>query len=413
MGIACWVGVALFVALPAEDPRAQAEQIFAVIDSAAGTATSPATVLQQLKKLAPKPQADYRVQYAYGVALAHEKRYVEALAVAERLVQQRPTFLPAHRLRVWLLITLRKQREALTALQQLAVALPKAELEEDAEEKCAEAARFLGVAIGFFAGPGIKQTTPTTLDTCRARVEKSLPPNRRAAFDEGLAEVKDRTLKKVTTAQAIPTAKDEERITELTGKQADLEKFRADVKRQTEDNEQQLRKYWDKLREEGQRTAANYDELARQAAIQDQAYQQAAFALQQLSAAYTNAKPSDQNNLTLRNNLLYATRAESVLANQLIQTQAGMEQLMRYANRIEGQMSAVVVEAQRLGLAFAEQEQVLKQQSEGIAHRRKKHEANITAKERRQNQRQATFSEYEELSYSAEKQRVLDATEPE
>ena len=114
------VALACMAAPAPSDLSVQIGKIFEVVESA-GTVGSPRTAVQQkLARLLPSPGDDHRVRYAYVVALIHEHRYPDALREVNALLKSQPKYLPGHHAPVWLLLTLHKYPEGLTALETLA-----------------------------------------------------------------------------------------------------------------------------------------------------------------------------------------------------------------------------------------------------------------------------------------------------
>ena len=110
------------------NPESQAKRIFDVAEAETPAGSSRDAIQSKLIKLAPAKADDYRVHYAYALALAHENRYSEALSATESIVKSKPKYLPARQTRAWLLLTLKRYSDSLKELEAVAMLLPAKEL---------------------------------------------------------------------------------------------------------------------------------------------------------------------------------------------------------------------------------------------------------------------------------------------
>src|SRR5262245_24262683 len=109
--------IAIAALLCIANPGSQVSRIFEVVDLPVTPGSPRNAIVQQLTKLAPAKDDDYRVKYAYTLALIHETRYTEALSSVTDLIKSKPKYLPAHHARAWLLLALRRYSDSLVELE--------------------------------------------------------------------------------------------------------------------------------------------------------------------------------------------------------------------------------------------------------------------------------------------------------
>jgi hypothetical protein len=178
------------VAVAAEPARDAVGQMLHAAES--GDPAALATVQKQHALLQKTRPNDPQAEYAYAVALVGLNRAAEALPLLERYVRDQPDDLAAARVRIWTELQLKRNVAALEHCEALAqrAAAPGQPATTVAETEVAEAAKFLGTAVGYLelqAG-GDKKARQAAKNRVLALVGR----RHLESFDEGRKVVLDR-----------------------------------------------------------------------------------------------------------------------------------------------------------------------------------------------------------------------------
>jgi hypothetical protein len=189
------------------DVKSQVARLF---DS--GTKNTPPAVaaaksqFEALQRVAPKGS---RLGYAYGVVLANQHKYREALPLIARYLEANPSDLEARHVKIWILVQDRKYSDAMEGLVDLS-----RQLQADPGDSHASAARFIGTMMGYLelARPGVVETDRKSAwkDTILFSLKEDDVP----AFEEGRNAVAARFMELQSTRRAVQekvTAAEEER----------------------------------------------------------------------------------------------------------------------------------------------------------------------------------------------------------
>ncbi len=409
------VAVALiFLAEPDQsDLSVQVNRIFDLVESSATSEKSRTAVQKQLVKLQASPGDDYRVRYAYVVALIHERRYPDALREVNALLKSQPKYLPAHHARVWLLLTLRKYPEGLTALETLAKALPQ-EATGEAEMANIEAAQFLGTGVGFFHGAGESRIKTPVRSQVESRIQARLSGKRREAYDAQVNVMADRFAEiRAGGEQATSDLKQAQQSAakDLESKQTALTKARSDTTAKTEATAEQLKARWNLLNSELAQLRTNYAELTAQSlAMRNQRIAAASeLATLELNSQNKNTTIAQQaSKAYIRHGPQYRQNIYE-FDLQLARAALAMEEMVRRGALAEAQMEQLVVAGQNVGETFAMQEWTFGKQEKALGLQKKKVDKQAIPKGPKIRARELDFSAYDEFSYETEKQRILDS----
>jgi hypothetical protein len=408
------VALACMAAPAPSDLSVQIGKIFEVVESA-GTVGSPRTAVQQkLAKLLPSPGDDHRVRYAYVVALIHEHRYPDALREVNTLLKSQPKYLPGHHARVWLLLTLRKYPEGLTALEALAKALPKEEATGEEELANIEAAQFLGTGVGYFEGPGETRIKTPVRAQVEARIQARLSGKRREAYDAQVKAVAELFAEiRAGGEQATSNLKQAKQSAadELESKQTALAKARSDTTAKAEATAEQLRARWNLLNSELAQLRTNYAELTAQSvAMRNQRIAAASeLATLELNSQNKNTTIAQQaSKAYIRHGPQYRQNIYE-FDLQLARAAVAMEEMVKRGVLAEAQMEQLVVAGQNVGETFAVQERTFGKQEKALGLQKKKVAKQAIPNGPKIRVRELDFNAYDEFSYETEKHRILES----
>lgn len=414
MRVALWCGMycSLFVApASADDLSARLDEIFATAETPPGK--NRAAVQERLTALAPAADDDHRVRHAYIVALLHESRHKDALREINLLVKSHPKYVPAQRLRAWLLLVQKKYTEALPVLDVLSRLIPSQESQGAIEAADLETAQFLGTAIGFFEGPGQLFLKEPVRQQYKTRIASRLEGRRREVFNEQIkavaaafAEFRDAGEERFASAEKKHT----EQLQAIQVKEDQVKAARQKAGTEAEKTAEQLRAEWNRLQTNWSALRNNYLELSAQDVA---AREQRSRVSTQLNQLARNTKDSNgkSNSFGQSEYDRYAPGLQNSIANLdnvIARIELKGAQLVQNAQVIEGQLQQIVVAGAEIGEQFAMQEQLMANEAKHLSAR----EARTKRKEPKGpklNERAHQFGSYERFSYEAEKQRVLDA----
>lgn len=407
-------GVFCILASPADaDVLAQAEKFFTLVESDVKPGASRALVLQKLKTLSPAADADYRLRYAHALALVHERQYTEALRELTAVVKEQPAYLPAQRLRAWLLLVQKKYTEALPALETISRLIPPQEAEAPEEDTYLQAAQFLGTAFGFLNGPGealVKEPVRAQYET---RIVARLEGKRRDAFDAqvaAVAEFYDDIKEHGEEAFLRALDRQSRSLAELHESQSQLAAARSQAATKEAASAKQLRDEWDKLQKRWNALRGRYNELASQALpLQTQRAQTA-------SQIYLLENPKPDSNGKIPSSARddynkfapLLTQAITRLDAQLLQLDLSMRDLAQQGLALESRMTQITLAGQEIGETFALQEMSFREEAKKLAAREARAKRK-TPKGPSVNERSRLYITYDDFPYELEKQQLLDS----
>ncbi len=395
------------------DVKAKALRIFDVAEASKPTVTSRAATREQLTKLAPSAKDDYRVRYAYALAMIREHHYPEALTAVNALIQSQPKYLPAHRTRAWLLLSLHKNLDALVELETLAKLLPQAEADGEEELAYTEAAQFMGTVIGYFEGPGKSMIKAPVCAKYKTLLLARLTSERREAFHEQSKAVAGRFAEVMAgTEKAVAKSAEQKKqaADQVEGEKVELSKARAEAKSQAEKTVEQLRAEWKTLGIDLAAAQNTYTQMSAQALLLQNQRSQAYTQLQALE----NPKKDEKGNIPASARDAYNRHAPGLRAaigtldNQIFAAGVSMNQLVQRGAMIENRMTQLAAEGERVGEEFVLKDEVFGKRAKQLVGEQKR-VVRTPEKTAKLTEQQRAFQLYDDFSYEAEKQRVLDS----
>ncbi len=142
--------------------QTQAREILSVVGDDKIPQAKRGLLYTELMKLKPSPKEDTRLQLAYVLLAMNQKRNSDALALTEQIVSVADHDAAARALQARLLLLSFKTTKAIVELESLIESL-RDPASTSSPDQLMHAARFLGLAVGFFSGPGSESIRPTAL----------------------------------------------------------------------------------------------------------------------------------------------------------------------------------------------------------------------------------------------------------
>ena len=177
------------VALEALKWQTQARDVLSIVGDDKLPAIKRNAAYEALMTLKPSPQEDARLQLAYVLLAIYQKKNPDALKLTEQLLSATDNDAPARAHHARLMLLSYKTAPAIVELESLIEALrdPAATASSAQLE---HAARFLGLAVGYFTGPGHELIRPTTLAELVVAAQE-LPENLKNAYESSKLAIEE------------------------------------------------------------------------------------------------------------------------------------------------------------------------------------------------------------------------------
>ena len=135
----------------------------------------------ELMKLKPSPKEDARLQLAYVLLAINQKKNLDALKLTGQILSATDNDAPARAHQARLMLLNYKTAPAIVELESLIEAL-RDPARTASPAQLEHAARFLGLAVGYFTGPGHELIRPTALAELVVAAQE-LPENLKNAYE--------------------------------------------------------------------------------------------------------------------------------------------------------------------------------------------------------------------------------------
>ena len=143
----------------------------------------------ELMKLKPSPKEDARLQLAYVLLAIHQKKNLDALKLTEQILSATDNDAPARAHQARLKLLNYKTAPAIVELESLIEAL-RDPARTASPAQLEHAARFLGLAVGYFTGPGHELIRPTALAVLVVAAQE-LPENLKNAYESSKLAIEE------------------------------------------------------------------------------------------------------------------------------------------------------------------------------------------------------------------------------
>ncbi len=403
-------GVPAIVSPEVLEWQKQAREILTMVGDDQVPLTKRSRVYAELMKIPLSGKEDARLQLAFVLFAMNQKKSADALKLTEQIIAVSDRDAPARAMRARLLLLSFRTTQAIVELESLIETL-QSPASTSSPAQLEHAARFLGLAVGYFSGPGRESIRPTALAELVVAAE-DLPENLKAAYESAklaiekeyrvLTEEGEEALKKLREGlEKEASALREQLESERARAANDTEYARLEL----QTNFAQLNSMWQSAWNSSQLLGQQGNDLIRRQAQ-----------LQAGLAAVRPPRQDSQGNIDLNDQQRYQNEL-NFFQNAINRLDFQIADVARQYNRVcaqgmitERQMAALQARAQQLGMQLAMQNQSFNQLDNAI---RQKEQAAAKAepkkKTKEQLRREKSFSTYDDFNIHKEKKLLLDS----
>ncbi len=169
--------------------QTQARQVLAIVGDDKLPAIKRNSAYEELMKLKPSSKEDARLQLAYVLLAINQKRNADALKLTEQIVAASGNDAPARAHQARLMLLSFKTAPAIVELESLIEAL-RDPAPTASPGQLEHAARFLGLAVGYFTGPGRELIRPTVLAELVVAAQ-ALPDDLKNAYESSKLAIEE------------------------------------------------------------------------------------------------------------------------------------------------------------------------------------------------------------------------------
>jgi hypothetical protein len=367
---------------------------------------------ESLMALQPSATEPPQLQMAFAIVAVSQKRYGDTLKLTNQILSQNPNYTPARALHARLLLITHKYAQAVVELESVIDAIIAADGSSSIPQM-EHAARLVGLATGYFTGPGNSVIRPTVLAELNA-AGKRIPEPMKTAYDSARLAMEEEY--RVLTEQGEEALKEhraklEKEASEL---RQQLEEQRAKAASESEYAKTELQTNFSRLNNQWQ-TAWN---AAQQLGQRGDALLRQELSLRVTLGAIRPPMRDSQGRVDPYDSQRYMTELNSVqaaLANvgyNIVAVSNQYENALNHGMLIERQMQALQTRAQQLGMNLAMQNESFNRLDAAI----RKKQADATKAEPKkksgaQIRQERAFITYDDLNAHKEKKLLLDAIE--
>ena len=390
--------------------QTQAREILGLVGDDKIPLVTRSKAYAELMKSPPSATEDARLQLAYALLALNQKRNADALKITEQIVSTSNRDASARAMQARLLMLNFRTPQAIVELESLIEAL-RDPAPTSSPAQLEHAARFLGLAVGYFSGPGQELIRPTALAELVVAA-KELPENLKTAYESAKLAMEEEYRVLTEEGEEALKALREGLEKEAAAMREQLESERAKAANDSEYARMELQTSFANLNNQWQ-NAWNTSQLLNQQGndlIRRQVQLQASL------GAVLPPRRDPQGNIDLNDQQRYQNEV-NFLQNAISGLDFQISNVARQYNRVcaqgsitERQMAALQVRAQQLGMQLAMQNQSFNQLDNAI---RQKEQAATKAepkkKSKEQLRRERSFLTYDDFNIHKEKKLLLDS----
>jgi len=351
-----------------------------------------------------------RLQLAYALLALNQKKNADALKITEQIVSVSDHDASARAMQARLLLLNFKTTQAIVELESLIEAL-REPAPTSSPAQLERAARFLGLSVGYFSGPGHESIRPTALAELVVAAQ-DLPDNLKTAYESAKLAMEEEYRVLTEEGEEALKALREGLEKEATAMREQLESERAKAANDSEYARLELQTNFAQLNNQWQ-SAWNASQLLGQRGsdlIRRQAQLQASL------GAVQPPRQDSQGNIDLndqqryQNDINFFQNAINNLDFQIASLSGQYNRVRAQGLITERQMAGLQARAQQFGMQLAMQNQSFNQLDNAI---RQKEQAATKAepkkKTKEQLRRERSFSTYDDFNIHKEKKLLLDS----
>jgi len=399
-------------ALSSEDLKwqTQARELLVIVGDDKMPLVKRSKVYTDLMKIQPSAKEDVRLQLAYALLALNQKKNADALKITQQIVSVSDHDASARAMQARLLLLSFKTTQAIVELESLIEAL-RDPAPTSSPAQLERAARFLGLAVGYFSGPGHESIRPTALAELVVAAQ-DLPENLKTAYESAKLAMEEEYRVLTEEGEEALKALREGLEKEATAMREQLESERAKAANDSEYARMELQTNFAQLNNQWQ-NAWNASQLLGQRGsdlIRRQAQLQASL------GAVQPPRQDSQGNIDLndqqryQNDINFFQNAINNLDFQIASLSGQYNRVRAQGMITERQMAGLQARAQQFGMQLAMQNQSFNQLDNAI---RQKEQAATKAepkkKTKEQLRRERSFSTYDDFNIHKEKKLLLDS----
>jgi hypothetical protein len=390
--------------------QTQARDILSIVGDDKMPAIKRNTVYDELMKIKPSPQEDTRFQLAYVLLAINQKRNAEALKLTEQVLSVSENDAPARALQARLMLLTFKTAPAIVELESLIEAL-RAPAPTASPAQLEHAARFLGLAVGYFNGPGRDLIRPTTLAELVTAAQE-LPDDLKNAYEASKLAIEEEHRVLTEEGEEALKALREGLEKEAAAMREQLEAQRAKAANEAEYAKMELQTNFAQLNNQWQNSWNVSQNLSQQGnnLIRRQTQLQLSLAALPPPARDSQGRVdfNDQQRYLAEVNALQG--AIGALDYQIFAISNQFDRVRAQGILTERQMAALQARAQQYGMSLAMQNESFNRLDNAIRQKEMAAgKAEPKKKSKEQLRRERAFATYDDFNIHKEKKLLLDS----
>jgi hypothetical protein len=390
--------------------QTQARDVLSIVGDDKMPAIKRSAAYDALMKIKPKSQEDTRFQLSYVLLAINQKRNADALKLTEQIVSVAKNDVHARALQARLMLLTFKTAPAIVELESLIEAL-RDPAPTSSPAQLEHAARFLGLAVGYFSGPGRELIRPTTLAELVVAAQE-LPDDLKNAYESSKLAIEEEYRVLTEEGEEALKALREGLEKEAAAMREQLEAQRAKAANEAEYAKMELQTNFSQLSNQWQNAWNASQTLSQQGnnLIRRQLQLQASLAAlpQPLRDSQGRVDFNDQQRYLAEVNALQS--AINALDYQIFGISSQFDRVRAQGILTERQMASLQARAQQYGMSLAMQNESFNRLDNAIRQKEMAAgKAEPKKKSKEQLRRERAFSTYDDFNIHKEKKLLLDA----
>ncbi len=390
--------------------QTQARDILSIVGDDKMPANKRATAYEELMKVKPSPEEDTRLQLAYVLLAINQKRNPEALKFTEQILSVSSNDVSARALQARLMLLSYKTAPAIVELESLIEALREPS-PTSSPAQLEHAARFLGLAVGYFNGPGRELVRPTTLAELVVAAQE-LPDPLKNAYEASKLAIEEEYRVLTEEGEEALKALREGLEKEAAAMREQLEAQRTKAANEAEYAKMELQTTFNQLSTQWQNAWNASQTLSQQGGnlIRRQVQLQASLAAipQPIRDSEGRVDFNDQQRYLAEVGALQG--AINALDYQIFNVSSQFDRVRAQGMLIERQIAGLQARAQQYGMNFAMQNESFNRLDNAIRQKEMAaSKAEPKKKTKEQLRRERAFSTYDDFNIHKEKKLLLDS----
>lgn len=390
--------------------QTQARDVLAIVGDDKMPSIKRAAAYDALMKLKPSPKEDARLQLAYVLLALNQKRNADALKLTEQILTASDNDAPARAHHARLLLLGFRMAPAIVELESLIEAL-RDPAPTASPAQLEHAARFLGLAVGYFTGPGHDLIRPTALAELVVAAQE-LPDELKNAYEATKLAIEEEYRVLTEEGEEALKALREGLEKEAAAMRDQLEAQRAKAANDAEYARMELQTNYAQLNNQWQNAWNASQALSQEGNNLIRRQGQLAASLAALPPPFRDSQgrvdPNDQQRYLAEVNALQG--ALNALDYQIFGVANQFDRVRAQGLLTERQMGVLQARAQQYGMTLAMQNESFNRLDNAIRQKElAAGKAEPKKKTKEQLRRERSFSTYDDFNIHKEKKLLLDS----